>query len=123
MSKQDEIKRLDRDLRDAEIRKSTYFTNINALNKEIDILTTKEITLLDNLRCLKKRRVIAIASEYHKIKNELLAVKGRTVDHINSREQYSKLINDLDGFIVMTKKDLERLQHVNNVIPFRRKNE
>lgn len=122
MPKTDDISKLDRDIRDAHIRKNTFLTNIEALTKEMNILNGQESILEDNLRGLKKRKVVAIAREYQIMKQELSVIKLKITNLRNSKEQYLKICDDLQSFMDRTNKELDKLRKMkdNNVIRFKR---
>ena len=123
MSKSDEIAKLDRAVKDAEIRLRTLVTNVDALTKEIDVLSNQEKVLDDNVKCLKKNKIIAIAQEFKKSKEELAKVRSRITFLTNDRDYYVKSSNDIKDFIKETNKSIEILKssNSNNVLQFRNK--
>jgi len=124
MDKSEDISKLDRAIKDAEIRIKTILVNIDAIAKEIDLLSNQEKTLEDNIRCLKKSRIIAIAQEFKKSKVELQRIKTKTLSLRNEKEHFTKTTNDMENFIKENKKRLDKLQsnNENNVLQFNRGN-
>lgn len=124
MTKSEDISRLDRVLKDAEIRIQTALTNVEALTREIDTLLNEEKALEDNVKCLKKNRIIAIAQEFKRAKFELDKVRNRRTLLCNDRESFLKSTEDMKSFIAKTKKELDKLQATDNsnVLQFTRGN-
>jgi predicted nucleic acid-binding Zn-ribbon protein len=114
MSKAEDITRLDRAIKDAQIRIRTILTNVEALNKEIDILATKGSNLEENVKCLKKNKIIAMAQEFKKSKDELKRIHVRIITLTNDRDRFVKTSDDMQQFIEKTQKDLDKLQDSNN---------
>lgn len=123
MSKSEDISRLDRVLKDAEIRINTVLTNVEALTKEIDALTNEQRALSENVKCLKKNRIIAVAKEFKKAKSELEKVSARIVMLGNDRDHFLKTTDDMNVFIQKTQKELDKLRSTgnSNVLQFRGK--
>jgi predicted nucleic acid-binding Zn-ribbon protein len=122
MNKTEDISKLDRSIKDAEIRMKTVLNNVEALTKEIDLLTNQEKSLEENIKCLKKKRIIAIAQEFKKTKDELRRIHSRILILSNDKEHFIKTSKDMQDFINKTQKELEKLQNTsdNNVLQFNR---
>lgn len=110
MSKQVELEKLDRAVRDGEIRLQTVNVNINSLTKEIDQLENLENQLEENLKCLKKKSIIAIATEFKKAKEDLKKTKTRLISLKNDRENFKKAANDVEAVMKKAKEDMENLK-------------
>jgi predicted nucleic acid-binding Zn-ribbon protein len=123
MSKLENITKLDRAIKDAEIRIRTVLVNVEALTKEIDLLSSKAKTLEENVKCLKQNRIIAVAQEFKKSKEELYRTRSRITTLGNDREHFLKSSDDMKAFIEKTKKELEKLtnDNDNNVLQFKGK--
>lgn len=123
MSRSDELAKIDRAIKDAEIRIRTVQTSLVALSKEISEVTALEYTLLENLKCLKKKQVIAIASEYKKAKEELRKAQLRLTMLNNDKEHYMKSLKDAENFLNLAKADYIRMSNLmeKNVLKFRKK--
>lgn len=122
MSKTDDISRLDRSIKDAEIRINTLLSQVESYKKELDILLNKEKLLEENVKCLKKNRIIAIAQEFKKAKSELKITRDRITLLSNDKDHFLKSSEDMKTFIEKTKQELTRLQNLNdnNVLQFNR---
>lgn len=126
MGKLVELEKLDKAIKDGEIRFKTVKTNIESLDKEITILETLEDQLNQNVNCLKQKNIIAIATEFKKAKEDLIKTRIRMSALKNDRELLRKACKDVESLLNKTKKDLEKLQKSgdNNVLKgnFGRKN-
>lgn len=120
MSKTEDIAKLDRSIKDADIRVNTILANVEAFNKEISILNGKAKEIEENLTCLKKNRVIAVAQEFKKAKDELKAINNKIIALRNDKEHLLKNIEDMRNFIKKTQTELDKLQNANdnNVLQF-----
>jgi len=118
----DDLTKIDLAIKETEARLKTLQINIDALDLEIKKFLDFENTLLENVKVLKTRRVIAIAQEFKKSKEELKRVKGRLVVLRNDREHFNKVFKDTDdvlkGMQAQQKKMLTDGE--NNVLSFRR---
>ena len=123
MGRTEELAKIDRAIKDAEIRIRTVHTSLVALNKDISEITTLEYTLKENLACLKKKQVVAIAQEYKKAKEELRKTQLRLTMLTNDREHYEKTLRDAQSFLDLAKRDYIRMSNLmeKNVIKFRKK--
>ena len=124
MGKTEDIAKLDRTVKDTEIRITTVLANVDALVKEINTLYNKEQELEENVKCLKKNRIIAIAQEFKKSKEELERIRARIIMLNNDKEHFLKSSENMRTFIQDTQKQLEKLQNSsdNNVLQFNRGN-
>ena len=122
MNKPEEISRLNRALIDAEVKIKTIFSNIEALSKEIKILCDAENSLEENLKCLKKNKIIAVAQEFKKSKEELKKIKSRIAMLTNDKTHFVKVSVDTQDFIDKTKAQITKLHGTeeNNVLQFKR---
>lgn len=118
MDLSDHLSKLDRAIKDAEIRIRTFQTSIGALDKEIESLTQLESTLEENIKNLKAQRIIAIAQEYKKAKEELKKVKSRIVLLSNDREHYRANIKDASLLLENSRKEYEKINTSNNILDF-----
>ena len=124
MGKTEDIAKLDRTVKDTEIRITTVLANVDALVKEINTLYNKEQELEENVKCLKKNRIIAIAQEFKKSKEELERIRARIIMLNNDKEHFLKSSENMRTFLQDTQKQLEKLQNNsdNNVLQFNRGN-
>ena len=110
MSKQVELEKLDRAIRDGEIRLHTVNVNIGSLTKEIDTLDQLEIQLEENLKCLKKKNIIAIATEFKKAKEDLAKTRARLISLKNDRANFTKAAEDVQAVMKKAKEDIDKMK-------------
>ena len=77
MSKLDEIDRLDKALKDADIRLKSIQAAIEGIDKEISVLSPRKSELEKNLEFHKKSGTIPLAHEYKKSKAEFIKISAR----------------------------------------------
>ena len=117
MGKLADLETLDRTIKDGEIRLRTVKTNIDSLSKEIATLDELEIQLRLNIQCLKEKKIIAIATEYKKAKEDLAKTKARRIGLSNDRENFRKAMNDVELVMKKAKEELDELnKEGNNVL-------
>lgn len=125
MSKKAEMEKLDRAIKDGEIRLMTVNSNIVLLTREINTLVELEAKLEENVACLKKRNIIAIAIEFRKSKDDLKRAKARLSLAKGEKEAFAKASSALEKALDRAKEDLDKLKKIsdNNVVQgkFRRK--
>lgn len=118
VGKQADLEKIDRTLKDGEIRLRTVKTNLDALEKEIQNLSSLESQLAENVKCLKKKNIVAIATEYKKAKEELSKIRQRAIALKNDREHFKKASEEVECSMKKAKEELEKLQRLgdNNVL-------
>jgi chromosome segregation ATPase len=116
VNKKIELEKLDRAIKDGEIRLRTVKTNIEVLTREIDTLSQLEGELIDNIKFLKQNKVVAMAGEFKKVKEDLAKTTIRIIALRNDREHFRKSANDVDELIKKAKKDIEKLNNKNDNI-------
>lgn len=121
MGREEEQAKIDRAIKDAEIRIRTVQTSIDAIDKEIGIVSLAEKALEDNVKCLKTKRIIAIAQEYKKAKEELKKIQNRLLILRNDREHFNKSLSNITDLLKQSKKELDKLQNIgdSNVLSFK----
>ena len=75
----EEVEKSERDIRNAEIRQKTLQIQIDTLDRELANLHWTQTTLQENLNNLRKEKIIALATEYKKIKSDLAKTKARLI--------------------------------------------
>lgn len=122
MAKIEDLDKLTKSIKDAEETKKGILSNFNAFSKEIDIFSAKEKELEENIKCLKKNRIIAIAQEFKKSKAELAKIRTKILSLNNDREHLKKSCDSLDTFIKNTHAEIDKVQKAidNNVLQFNR---
>lgn len=117
MGKQADLEKLDRTIKDGEIRLRTVKTNIDSLSREIATLDELEIQLNLNLQCLKEKKIIAIATEYKKAKEDLAKTKTRRIALSNDREHFKKAVAEVEIVMKKAKEELDEMnKEGNNVL-------
>lgn len=90
MNRNAEIETSVRNIKNAEIRLNTISTRLEMLSKEIETLDSLENSLEQNFKYLKKNKVVALAFEYKKVKNDLARIRNLMVFTKNERENAKK---------------------------------
>ncbi len=118
MSKQVDLERLDRAIKDGMIRICTVKSNIDLLDKDIETLIQLESTLVENLKCLKEKNIIAMASEFRKAKEDLGKTRIRLTVQQNEREDYRKALANVTQVVEESKEAIEKIKKSgeNNVL-------
>lgn len=109
MGKQADLEKLDRTIKDGQIRLQTVKTNIESLSREIAVLDELEIQLNLNLQCLKEKKIIAIATEFKKAKEDLAKTKVRRIALSNDREHFKKAAAEVEIVMKKAREELEEL--------------
>lgn len=118
MSKIEELDKLDRAIKDAEVNLKSIQTKTELMAKEIAVLGPRKNELEQNIQFHKRAGSIPIAHEYRKSKQELTKVKGRltliTLDHSKALQA----IKDVEQIIEKFKRDYDSLSKTseNNVL-------
>ena len=117
-SKQEELDKLQRAIRDSEISLKSVESNIEQLDREINALTPRKAELQRNLDFHKRSETIPIAHEYKKTKSELSKVKARLSMITLDRNRASQAVKDIAVIIEKFKKNYEDLLKTseNNVL-------
>ncbi len=118
MSKSDDLIKIDRNIKDTEIRLQTFSLNINTIQKEIDFLINLETQLQTNITYLKKNKIIALASEYKKSREDLKKTKTRITQLKSDRMINEKAHKELSFVLQKNKEVYDKLfkQSENNVL-------
>lgn len=118
MSRIQELDKLDRALKDAEIRLKSIKTAIENIDKEIGVLTPKKTELEKNIEFLKKQDTIPLAHEYRKSKAELSKIKTRLSMITLDKTKSAQACVDVERIIEKFKKDYQKLvlTNENNIL-------
>lgn len=114
----EEVERSERAIKDAEIRQRTLLVQIEALDKELAALEFNEYVLQDNLDTLKQDKIIAIASEYKKAKEEVAKARAKRVQVSNERVKLGHQCDEMTKFLNKALEAHEELMYRlnNNVL-------
>jgi chromosome segregation ATPase len=118
MGKQDELKKLDLAIKDTENRLKSFDHNISTLQKEIEFLLNLEMQLSENIAYLKKIKIITLATEFKKAKEDLKKTKVRLVQLKSDRTINEKSHKELIAFLEKSKGAYDKLAQTseNNVL-------
>jgi chromosome segregation ATPase len=118
MSKQEDLVKLDRGIKDLEIRAKTFTVNMDAIKKELDFLGTVEEQLDSNIKYLKKVKTVALASEYKKAKEDLKKTKIRLSQLKGDLTANERAYKELESLLKKNQEAYDKLsqQNDNNVL-------
>ena len=118
MGKIEDLAKIDRSVKDIEIRLKTFELNIGTIQKEIDFLLTLESQLEANITILKGVKIIALASEYKKAKEDLKKTKTKLTQLKSDRMINDKAHKELGVMLQKNKEAYDKLgkQNENNVL-------
>lgn len=118
MNRYEDVLKLEREIKDTEIRIRTVRTNIVTQDRDIASLLTLEKTLSDNVGCLKKKQIIAIAQEFKKAKEDLTRTKTRIASLNNNRDDLIRAEKEMVDSLNLLTKELEKVNKSleNNVV-------
>lgn len=118
-SKQDEITKIDRNIKDCENRLKTFESNIGTIQKEVDFLQNLENQLQVNIEILKKVKIVTLAKEYQKTKEDLKKTKIRLTQLKSDKTINEKAYKELQVLLEKNKEVYDKLNkqaNENNVI-------
>lgn len=95
----EDLDKLDKTIKDSEIRFRQAKASLDAMEKEIDRLAGLEIELERNLVFLKKKHIIALAVEFRRAKIALTNTKNRLAFLRIDRENVRRAYNEIEAFM------------------------
>ena len=118
MGKTEDLAKLSVAAKDIEQRMFSVKTSMDVIKKELDFLTTLEEQLDSNVRYLKKVKIIALASEYKKAREDLKKTKtrlGQIKGDLGNNERAHK---ELEAMLKKNKEVYDKLSKTsdNNVL-------
>jgi chromosome segregation ATPase len=118
MGKTDELEKAATTITDSEKRLAHVQHEVYNLDQEIRHLETMVEMLQANIKCLKKNRIIAMAREFKKAKNDLETANNRVNLLKKDRDAANKAIKHTELFIRRAKENHARLLRSfdNNVV-------
>ncbi len=116
--RKDDLEKIDRNIKDAEIRLKTFELNIGTIQKELDFLAALESQLVVNIEFLKKHKIVAIATEYKKAKEDLKKTKTRLTQLKSDKMINEKAHKELGVMLEKNREAYDKLaqQGENNVL-------
>jgi predicted nucleic acid-binding Zn-ribbon protein len=123
VSRVDELAKLEKSIKEAEVRLRAIQINMDAMDVEIRKISAIECTLIENVKILKAQQIIALAQEYKKAKEELRRVQLRLVVFRNDKEQLNKALSDVNNYLQVQRFHIQKIlkEGENNVLKFRRR--
>ena len=118
MAKKDELSKLDQNIKDTEARLKNFTLNVDVVQKEITFLYSVELQLEENISYLKNVKVIALAIEYKKAKENLKKTKTRLLQLKSDKTIIEKSFKELEIVLKKSKENYDKLtkQNENNVL-------
>lgn len=120
MDRNDDINRVSQILLDAEVKLRQISNQVAAIEREIATLTVIEANLKENIRWLKKRKIVTVASEYRKVREQLKTAETRKSILNIDKENTLKIQRHTEQVYQKVKEQhdlaLARLQDPKNVI-------
>lgn len=121
-----DIEKLQSSLKKVEDRLDKIRSGLFGVEKDIDLLSTKASQLERNIQYLKKNKIIALASEYKKVRHELNSVKQRLEVLRQDRENFRTVYVHVELEIIKLKEELKQLYNKPDAVVieanFRRQN-
>jgi predicted nuclease with TOPRIM domain len=113
-----ELEKIESEVKDLEYRHSNVKDGINSIDREIILLCLKERALEDNIKNLKKRSFIVLASEYRRSKEDLLRTKTRLEMIRKDKANLENALNVTFNFLTKARAKLDELRQseVTNVL-------
>lgn len=112
-----DIDRLEYAIKNLETQLIVYGANLSGIDKELARLNIVEAELETNLAFLKKKKIIALALEYKKIKDHLSHIKKRKSIVLTDKQNIEKAHEATLETIQRLKERLESLkENSNNII-------
>jgi chromosome segregation ATPase len=113
VGKQDDLIKIERAIKDCEIRLKTFYTNISIIQKEVDLLSVNESKLQENIDCLKNNKAAVLAVEYRKSKEDLKKTKVRLSQLRSDLGATEKAHRDIQNFLTKNKEAYDKLANSN----------
>jgi predicted nucleic acid-binding Zn-ribbon protein len=105
VNKNEELDRLKRAIMDSEIRLKSVQSNIEQIDKEIDVLRPRQAELERNIEFHKKSNTVPLAQEYKKAKVELSKTKARLILITSDRKKSDDACKQIQQVIEKLKRD------------------
>ena len=118
-----EIEAAEKQIKETESRLNSIKDGLASIEREIVLLSLKELALNDNLKILRKNTGIVLASEFKRSKEDLNRTQTRMAMIRKDKESLEKAKAAALSFLAKSKEKLEELKasEVNNVLDFKTK--
>lgn len=119
-----EIEATERQIKETESRINSIKDGLTSVDREIVLLSLKELALKDNLKLLRKSNAIVLVSEFKRSKEDLVRTETRLSMIRTDKESLERAKNEALKYLVKFKEKLEELKasEVSNVLEFKAKN-
>jgi chromosome segregation ATPase len=116
--KQDELTRIAQNIKDCENRLKTFSSNVETIQKEVDFLVNLESQLETNISILKKIKIVTLATEYKKAREDLKKTKIKLTQLKSDKTINEKAHKELEYLLQKNKEAHDKLskQGENNVL-------
>lgn len=125
MNKQQELARASDSLDQAKNDLMGISIRLSAIEREIDVYILKERELLENINILKRKKIVALAQEFKRAKEALLALRQKLIFAYNDRSRHEKAIRTTQSLLnkAQLNYDIVVKRYENNLLhgTFRRK--
>jgi chromosome segregation ATPase len=117
----EELAKIDRTIKDSEIRIRTVKSSIDVIDAEIELVSRLQDNLKENVKCLKSKKIVAIAIEFKKAREELERAKKRITALNSDRAHFNKALKETEAVLKQARIDYERMESAaeNNVLHFK----
>lgn len=114
-----ELERLGRTIRDTDLNAQSTKRKLDIVENELDHLSTVEIQLEQNIGFLRKERVVTLAIEFRKAKQDLDKTQKRLAFLRIDRDNLKKAFDDTELYLDKLREAYAKLYRasVNNVVP------
>jgi hypothetical protein len=109
VSKVEDLSKIDRNIKDCENRLKTFSSNIDTIQKEIDFLFGLENQLENNIAILKKIKIVTLATEYKKAKEDLKKTKTKLTQLKSDKMINEKAHKELGVMLEKNKEVYDKL--------------
>jgi len=118
MGKTEDLAKLGVAAKDIEQRMTSIKANMDTIKKELDFLTTVEEQLDSNVKYLKKVKIVALASEYKKAREDLKKTKTRLGQIKGDLGNNERAYKELEAMLKKNKEVYDKLSKTsdNNVL-------
>ena len=123
MSRTDDIQNLEKSITEAYAKMITVLSNIEAISKEIDLLSNKEKELEENIKYLKEKKIVTVAQEFKKSKQDLKKISSKISILDSDKKHFLKVSQSIQEFIDKIRIQIEKMEYINtnNVIQFKKR--
>lgn len=93
MAHSEELNKAAQKLLEADIRLRTIKVQLDGLDRDLALMKNAEAQMEENIRWLKRRKIVTVASEYKKVLENLRSLRARSAFSRIDRENCLKMYN------------------------------